>query len=147
MDDPINHNHIQLVDGFGSYQDAIRFAAQPLLNGGYIQSQYIEEILLSIKKNGPYIVVADYVALPHAQPSDLVIKSGLSLLLLKEPVDLEGNMIYVFIVLAAKDNISHLDVLKRLALFLMEQENIERLIKARSKDEIRDVLRERWVFE
>lgn len=147
MDGPIKTDHIQRAQSVDDYAQAIRLAAQPLLEKGYIQAQYIEEILISIKKNGPYIVVADYVALPHAQPSELVLKTGLSLLLLNEPVDLEGNSIHVFIVLAAKDNHAHLDLLKSLALFLMEKENIMTLISSKSVTEIQDVLKERWVIE
>lgn len=144
MGEPIKHEHIHIEDSAENYEDAIRLAAAPLIKDGYIQDAYIDDILESLEKNGPYIVVADYVALPHAQPSEKVLKNGLSLLLLKEPVDLKDNPIHVFIVLAAKDSTAHLSSLQSLAVFLMEKENIDALIGANSVPGIQKVLEERW---
>lgn len=144
MGEPIKHEHIHIEDSAENYEDAIRLAAAPLIEDGYIQDAYIDDILESLEKNGPYIVVADYVALPHAQPSKKVLKNGLSLLLLKEPVDLKDNPIHVFIVLAAKDSTAHLSSLQSLAVFLMEKENIDALIGANSVPGIQKVLEERW---
>lgn len=144
MGEPIKHDHIHIIDSAENYEEAIRLAASPLIKDDYIHDEYIQDILASIEKNGPYIVVADYVALPHAQPSEKVFKNGMSLLLLKEPVDLRGNPIHVFIVLAAKDSTAHLTSLQSLAIFLMEKENIEALIGANDVPGIQKVLDERW---
>ena len=144
MGEPIKHEHIHIEDSAENYEEAIRLAAAPLIKDGYIQDAYIDDILESLETNGPYIVVADYVALPHAQPSEKVLKNGLSLLLLKEPVDLKDNPIHVFIVLAAKDSTAHLSSLQSLAVFLMEKENIDALIGATSVPGIQKVLEERW---
>ena len=144
MGEPIKHEHIHIEDSAENYEDAIRLAAAPLIKDGYIQDAYTDDILESLEKNGPYIVVADYVALPHAQPSEKVLKNGLSLLLLKEPVDLKDNPIHVFIVLAAKDSTAHLSSLQSLAVFLMEKENIDALIGAKTVPGIQKVLEERW---
>jgi len=144
MDEPIKHEHIHIMDTVDTFQEAIMQAATPLINDGYIDKAYVQDIYDSLEKNGPYIVVADYVALPHAQPSEKVLKNGLSLLLLNNPVDLLGNPIHVFIVLAAKDSTAHLESLKSLAIFLMEKENIDALIGAESVPGIQKVLEERW---
>lgn len=144
MDEPIKHEHIQVVNSTETYQEAIRLAASPLVKDGYIKVGYIDAILDSIESNGPYIVVADYVALPHAKPSELIRKNGMALLLLNDPVDLKGNMIHVFIVLAAKDSKAHLNALKSLAVFLMEEANITALIGAQTVPGIQKVLEERW---
>lgn len=144
MGEPIKHEHIHIKASAESYEDAIKLAASPLIKDNYIKEEYVQDILDSIEKNGPYIVVADYVALPHAQPSEKVLKNGLSLLLLETPVDLRGNPIHVFIVLAAKDSTAHLSSLQSLALFLMEKENIDALIGAKTVPGIQKVLEERW---
>jgi len=145
MDKTIDENHIQIAKQVSDYATGIHLAASPLINHHFIEEKYVDRILENIKMNGPYIVVADYVALPHAQPSKLVLKTGLSLLLLEEPVDLLGNPIHVFIVLAAKDNHEHLGLLQSLAIFLMEKENITALIECKTKPDILDVLEKRWV--
>ena len=50
-----------------NWEEAIAMAARPLLNKGVIDDSYVEAMIDSVEKNGPYIVLKDYFALPHAQ--------------------------------------------------------------------------------
>jgi len=122
MAETIPQSRIQIIQTSDDYKNAIRLAAMPLVNENYIHD----------------------FALPHAQPSELVLETGLSLLVIKEGVDLLGQQIRLMIVLAAKNSTDHMDVLSGLAEFLMEPQNIQDVIHASSIHDIKQILDERW---
>lgn len=114
--------HIQSAKNWG---EAIWIASRPLLFEGSIQKSYVERMVQSVKDHGPYIVLADFFALPHAAPGEDVREVAMSLLVLDEAVDLEGNPVKIFLVLAAVDNHSHLEALSEISELLMEEENFQ----------------------
>ena len=140
----VKKEHMQIIDSAEDYENAIEIAAQPLLDDGYITKDYVQQMFDTIEKFGTYIVLADKFALPHARPSEAVKKTGLSLLVVKEAVDLKDNPVNLFIVLAAKDSSTHQDTLASLAEFLMEPKNIDDVINADSVDQIKTIIDERW---
>lgn len=60
-------SHMQQREKVDSWEDAIKIASIPLLKEGIIEESYIENMIESVNKNGPYIVLMDYFALPHAK--------------------------------------------------------------------------------
>lgn len=113
------------VDSVDSWEEGIRLAARPLLEKGVIEETYIEAMIESVNKNGPYIVLKDYFALPHAKAGEGVNEVGMALLTLKEPVDLAGNPVKVLLVLAAVDSSAHLEALSEVSELLMDDESYE----------------------
>lgn len=111
--------HKQSVE---NWEEAIHLASQPLLNEDYIEEEYVDAMIKSVHDNGPYIVLKDYFALPHAQAGNGVHKKGMSLLTLEEAVDLKGNPVKNFLVLAAEDSNSHLEALADLSSLLMDDD-------------------------
>jgi len=144
MAETIPQSRIQIIQSINDYKSAIRLAATPLVDEQFIQPDYIQAIFDSLERFGPYIILADDFALPHAQPSELVLQTGLSLLVIQEGVDLLGQQIRLMIVLAAKNSTDHMDVLSGLAAFLMEPQNIQDVIHAASIYDIKQILDERW---
>lgn len=111
--------HTEKVD---DWKEGIRLAAEPLLKKGVIEPSYIGSMIQSVNDNGPYIVLKDYFALPHAKAGEGVNEVGMSLLTLDEPVDLKNNPVKVFLVLAAVDSSAHLEALSELSELLMDDE-------------------------
>ena len=107
--------------------------AKPLLNKSIITSEYIENIKINVKNNGPYFVIDEYFALAHAKPGVGVNELGLSLLRIEDPVNLEGKLVKVFLLLAAKDSNSHLQVLSEISELLVERKNFEVLLNGNHK--------------
>lgn len=66
-----------------------------------ITHTYLENMIRSVEENGPYMVLADYFALMHAKPGLGVNEQSMSLLVVKDAVDMKGNQ-SIFLVLAAK---------------------------------------------
>lgn len=120
----ITRDKVQTIQCVESWQEAIRIAAQPLLSDGTIEENYIEQMIESVMKHGPYIVLADRFALPHASNVNSVHNIGMSILVVKEEVDLLGKPVNLFAVLATTDNTSHMKALASLSEILYDQENI-----------------------
>ena len=144
MNHPLPLDHIQLVDSIKDYKEAINLAATPLLNDGFISVSYIDAMLEAIEKFGPYIVLQEAFAMPHALPEDGVKKTGVSLLVVRQGVDLLGHTIKVFLVLAPKTRDALNTMLTNLAEFLMNKQNIINLYNAKSVKSIQKLLEESW---
>lgn len=132
-------DHIRHEKNAGSWEEAIRMASIPLLEKGVIEESYVGRMIDSVKTHGPYIILADYFALPHAAPGEGVRELGMSLLVLDEAVDLIGNPVKLFLVLAAIDSTSHLAALAEVSELLMEKGNFD-LFLTGDAQKIREVI-------
>lgn len=105
---------VQCVD----WQEAVRLAAQPLLDRGYIETAYLDSVFNLIEQNGPYMVMAPGLIVPHANYCDGVNKLGMSLIRLSQPVDFgeedyQKNIRFVCC-LSPVDSFGHLQALMNL---------------------------------
>lgn len=134
---------IQLQDEAEDWQEAIRIASEPLLNSQSITEEYIGAMIRNVQENGPYVVIAPKVALPHARPEQGVNRVGMGLLRLKKPVSFSNKPEHeaqLIIVLAAVDNETHLKALSQLSMMLSEDNNIDKLIEANDKKVIQQYI-------
>ena len=129
--DLLNKQTVQVVDGRDlTWQDAIRKASQPLIDNGTVGNDYVDSMIDVVEEKGPYINIGPNIALAHARPSSSCKKIGLvNLTDEKHPVTL-------WFVLAATDSNSHLGVIQKLSEVLMNGENVQRLLRATTVDEI-----------
>ncbi|SDK24875.1 PTS sugar transporter subunit IIA [Alkalibacterium thalassium] len=137
----LSEDTMQHKTSVDNWEEAITVAARPLLNKGVIDDSYVEAMIDSVEKNGPYIVLKDYFALPHAQAGTGVNEVGMSLLTLEEPVDLKGNEVKVFLVLAAVDASAHLGALSEVSELLMDDEKFEIVLQG-DLEKIRQLIEE-----
>lgn len=139
----LTDEYIQLQDEIADWQEAIRQAALPLVQSHSITEAYIEAMIHNVVENGPYVVIAPKVALPHARPEQGVNRVGMGFLRLKKPVafsDKPQHQAQLIIVLAAVDNETHLKALSQLSMMLSEDDNVERLIEADDKEVIKQYI-------
>ncbi|TRY24036.1 BglG family transcription antiterminator [Brevibacillus sp. LEMMJ03] len=139
LDELLQEECIQLKDSVSDWKEAIRLAAEPLLKSQSITEAYVQAMIANVEENGPYIVIAPKVALPHARPEQGVNRIGMSLLRLKQPVSFSETQVreaQLIIVLAAVDNETHLQALAQLSMMLSEEDNIDRIIGAHDKETI-----------
>ncbi|WP_019121657.1 BglG family transcription antiterminator [Brevibacillus massiliensis] len=135
----LTEDMIQLHEKVKDWEEAITLASKPLIDIRAIEARYVEAMIQNIRRLGPYIVLTPRVAVPHARPEDGVKKVGISLLKLSEEVafseesDRRANLIFV---LAAIDNETHLRALGQLTELISEADNVDKLIAARQKAEI-----------
>ena len=134
---------IQISDEVSDWEEAIRLAAQPLLDTKKIESRYSDAMIEKVNQYGPFIHIGKGIALPHARPEDGVNELGMSLLKVKKPVlllDDEKHAIQIFVCLAAIDNEAHLRALSSLTKLLSNKENLDALLTATTKEEIQNIL-------
>ncbi|WP_067842013.1 PTS sugar transporter subunit IIA [Amphibacillus sediminis] len=128
LKDLLPRAHMQQVDHIETWEEAIKLASEPLLKADYIEEAYVDHMIASVNQNGPYIVLMDYFALPHAKAGEGVNQLGMALLKVNQPVDLKGNPVKVFLVLAAIDADSHMQSLQEISEILSDEANYKSFI-------------------
>ncbi|WP_394173166.1 PTS sugar transporter subunit IIA [Guptibacillus hwajinpoensis] len=134
--------NVQFLNSVSSWEEAIKKSATPLSKGGNITEKYVDDMIQNVHDNGPYIVIVPGIAMPHAQNNDnSVVKTGVSLLKLEEPVAFpEGKEVNLLFTLAAEDTTGHLDLISDLSSLLIEDDVQEKLEKLNSEEEILDLI-------
>lgn len=135
-------DQIQVIESVESWQQAVQIASQPLLKKNLIKPEYIEAMIDSVNEHGPYMVIADYFALMHARPGEGVNKQSMSLLVMKESVDMLGKAVKLLLILAAKDNESHLESLQTIMTIFMDNQNYQMVLNG-NKQKIISLFNER----
>ncbi|CAM3275361.1 BglG family transcription antiterminator [Vagococcus fessus] len=132
----LKEEFVRFSDENLTWQQAIELASQPLIENKNIEESYVEAMIDSALKSGPYIVLAPGVAVPHARPETGVNKLGISLLSCSQPVDFsmgeevdDDNQVSLIFVLAAEDNTNHLTALQQLSMILEDDANVSILKK------------------
>lgn len=125
------------------WRAAVRVAGEALVATGVTTDEYTDEMIAAIESLGPYIVIAPGFALAHARPSPAVLRTGLSLVTLAEPVEF-GNAandpVRIVMALAATDHDGHLRLMSSLAEAIADDADRERLATASDEAAIRTLL-------
>lgn len=121
-----------------NWQEAIRRAGELLLENGDIEEKYIDNMINSVHELGPYMVLTKGFALAHAAPSEVVKRTGISLINLEKPVDFgsSNDPVSVVMCMACVDKQSHIEHLQKLAMKLMEEGMIDKLGRCETDDEL-----------
>ncbi|MCI1674410.1 MAG: PTS sugar transporter subunit IIA [Bifidobacterium tibiigranuli] len=125
------------------WKDAIRLAGQGLVASGFTTEAYTEEMIGTVEKMGPYIVIAPGMALAHSRPSDAVLHTGLSWVRLSTPVEFgskRNDPVSLVIGLAGRDEKEHIAVMSAIASALSNADKRAQLATASTPDDIRAIL-------
>lgn len=126
----IKKQRVLFAEGFDHWEEAIQAAAQPLLRDGAIEESYITDMIESVNKFGPYIVIAPDVAMPHAQGGKGVKETSISFMKVNRPVKFGASSEHdarLLFVLASVDNDSHLGMLQALVAAISDDEVLSKL--------------------
>ena len=131
-------DNIRIYDHADNWVDAITKAVTPLIENGFVEPRYIQGIIDNTNQYGPYYVLAPDIALPHARPEQGVIKKQLGVTLLRHPVKFspDGYDVRLLITLAASDSEGHLEALKMLSEVMMDEERVQKVLHAKTREEI-----------
>ena len=138
MSDSIARDCVRTGVRAGSWQDAIRRAAAPLVERGSIEGGYVERMISSVVELGPYIVLMPGFALAHAAPGDDVHASDLSVALFDDEVFFgsANDPVRVVMCLACVDRESHIARLQAVAEKLLDDTFVARMIACSSDQEL-----------
>ncbi|ATM87952.1 PTS mannitol transporter subunit IICBA [Yersinia massiliensis] len=123
-------------------EQAIRFAGEQLVKGGYVEPEYVEAMLEREKLTSTYL--GESIAVPHGtiEAKDRVLKTGVVFCQYPEGVrfgDDEDEVARLVIGIAARNN-EHIQVITSLTNALDDESVIERLSKTTSVQEVLDLL-------
>ncbi|PXA70983.1 PTS beta-glucoside transporter subunit IIABC [Vibrio sp. 11986-1-5] len=123
---------------------ALELACSTLIAQGKINKSYLDAIKEKHKEIGAYYVLAPKIAMPHARPEDGVNEACLQVTIFKHGVDLESEDngdVYLSVTLAAVDSDSHIQTIVALSELFQNDDDINAIISAESKDDIVKILK------
>jgi PTS system mannitol-specific IIA component len=120
--------------------EAIEIAGNILLREGKVEASYIDA--MKAREDMLTTYIGNGVAIPHGvgEAKDKIIESGISVAQFPKGVNFgQGNTAYIVIGIAGKDN-DHLNILANIAAVCEDKNEVEKLIKAKSRREIYQML-------
>ena len=144
LSDLLTRETIKLNVTCADWKEAIAAGTAPLEEKKWVSIGYKEAIINNFVTFGPYMVVAPGIVLAHARPECGVKKLAMSLVTLANPVNFGHELndpVKLVVTLAATDNETHLKALSQLMEVFMNQEDLNTIINATSKDEVIEVIK------
>jgi mannitol/fructose-specific phosphotransferase system IIA component (Ntr-type) len=127
------------------WREAILLGGRTLVDQGSATPEYLETIIKKCEDNGPYIVVAPGIAMPHARPEEGAIALGYALVTLKKPVpfgDPDNDPVELLIFMAAPSVKEHNEeAICQIADLCDDEDKIKELLNAMSISKMAGILR------
>lgn len=122
-------------------QEAIKKAGQTLVNLNYVTSDYIECMFDREKEIETYL--GNHIAIPHGtnESKQFIKNSGIVLLQFKHAIDYGEEKVHLVLGIAGEGN-KHLEILSKIAICLLDQDNLAQIINSNSKQEILKIINE-----
>lgn len=136
MSEILTPQTVELNVSPGDRDEAIRRAGALLVQNGNVEDRYIDSMLEREKSVSTFM--GNDVAIPHGteDSKQWVTRSGLSVLTVPEGVEYgDGDVARLVIGIAGKGD-EHLEILSRIALVCSEEENVEKIVNAQTKEEL-----------
>lgn len=133
--------NVDATDWIQVIQEGCRLLEQE----GFITSEYAPSIIKMTQEHGPYYVLTPGVAMPHSRPEAGVVKKGISVMTLSNPVSFgseDNDPVSIVITLAATDNKSHLGLMEDIVMLLSDDSKLKRLGEAECIETIKSILSE-----
>ena len=131
------------VDALDS-KDSIYKAGQLLIDNGSITQEYIDDMWKSVIELGPYMVLMPGFALAHSAPCPAVLKTDISLITLKNPVNFgsDNDPVKVVMCLACVDKEQHMSSIQQIAMKLMRDGIIDEMVECKTPEELHKLINE-----
>ena len=104
----LRFSQIQLIDGPLEWEEATRTCADPLIENGSIQQEYVDLMIQNVKELGFYSVTDRSFAMLHGKANVGVNQTCLSLLISQAPIHFGDKQTKVIFCLAAKNSKEHI---------------------------------------
>lgn len=142
--DAVDPRSVAVGAEVGDWKAAVELSAELLAAAGVVDKErYGPAMISTVEELGPYVVIGPGIAIPHARPEDGALKVGISVALLKNPVEFgneEHDPVDLLFGFATPDKDSHVDTIRDLVDFIKEEGNLEALRTAETNEEALAVL-------
>mgnify|MGYP001015331847 CR=1 FL=1 len=134
---------VKFIEGAEDWKEAILQSGNLLVSNRKATSEYVKEMIELVEKHGPYIVIEEGIAMPHAGISENVLETGISLLVVKERVALpEGRNANIFLSFAAKNKNDNIDIMNDLFELITKHKFIDEVSKMKSYGQLKQYFKE-----
>jgi PTS system mannitol-specific IIA component len=137
MSEILTPETIELQAKLGSQEEAIRRAGALLVENGNVEERYVDSMFEREKSVSTYM--GNAVAIPHGtnDSKQWVARSGLSIITVPDGVAYgeDGDVAKLVIGIAGKGD-EHLELLSKIALVVSEEENVEKIVRSQTKEEL-----------
>lgn len=141
--DAVDRSSVAVGVEVEDWRAAVEHSAKLLAAAGVVEERYGPAMIRTVEELGPYVVIGPGIAIPHARPEDGALKVGISVAVLKNPIEFgseEHDPVDLIFGFATPDKDSHVDTIRDLVDFIKNGENLEALRAAESADEALEIL-------
>ena len=139
----LKKENVKFIEGAEDWKEAILQSGNLLVSNRKVTSEYVKEMIELVEKHGPYIVIEEGIAMPHAGISENVLETGISLLVVKEKVALpEGRNAKIFLSFAAKNKNDNIDIMNDLFELITKHKFIDEVSKMKSYGQLEQYFKE-----
>ncbi|WP_259341150.1 BglG family transcription antiterminator [Mammaliicoccus sciuri] len=139
LQDLLPTNLINFVERVADIEEAIQLTANPLVRMKYVDPLYIDKMHAAF--DDTYMVINQNIAIPHADGDQVVHRTAMSMLILKEPLKLStGLKVHIFVAIAATDKFKHLRPLLQLRDMSQDDEAIQQIVQTDSKIDVYKII-------
>ena len=139
----LKKENVKFIDEAENWKEAIFQSGNLLISNKKVTSEYVHEMIELVEKHGPYIVLEEGIAMPHAGISENVLETGISLLVVNEKVSLpEGRNANIFLSFAAKNKNDNIDIMNDLFELITKYEFIDKISKMKNYSQLETYLEE-----
>ena len=139
----LKKENVKFIDEAENWKEAIFQSGDLLVSNKKVTSEYVQEMIELVEKHGPYIVLEEGIAMPHAEISENVLETGISLLVVNEKVSLpEGRNANIFLSFAAKNKNDNIDIMNDLFELITKYEFIDKVSKMKNYSQLETYLEE-----
>lgn len=139
----LKKENVKFIDEAENWKEAIFQSGDLLVSNKKVTSEYVQEMIELVEKHGPYIVLEEGIAMPHAGISENVLETGISLLVVNEKVSLpEGRNANIFLSFAAKNKNDNIDIMNDLFELITKYEFIDKVSKMKNYTQLETYLEE-----
>jgi len=139
----LKKENVKFIERAEDWKEAILQSGNLLVSNRKVTLEYIKEMIELVEKHGPYIVIEEGIAMPHAGISENVLETGISLLVVKERVALpEGRNANIFLSFAAKNKNDNIDIMNDLFELITKHKFIDEVSKMKSYGQLEQYFKE-----
>ncbi|MEG1687782.1 MAG: PTS sugar transporter subunit IIA [Angelakisella sp.] len=128
----VEQGHTLFVDSVPDWREALRLGCATLVADGTVTEAYADELIASVEKHGPYIVLMPGFAMPHSmEGSACAHGTAIAFMKVNTPVQFDPDDrdkdATVFFTLASVDTDAHLKNMQQLFKMLTNEELVAQL--------------------
>ena len=139
----LKKENVKFIEKTEDWKEAILQSGNLLVSNRKVTSEYVKEMIELVEKHGPYIVIEEGIAMPHAGISENVLETGISLLVVREKVVLpEGRSANIFLSFAAKNKNDNIDIMNDLFELITKHKFIDEVSKMKSYGQFEQYFKE-----